>query len=193
MNEARPIAKRETSETVAPEKVEARVEAYLRTCRIGEEEWRKQAAREITRSVLNVDSRASRANPMEAAFQEADRLLAEGFAQGAQNNLAKRDESTPRDGSSTFTLSPERRLALLFGADPAKPIPFTNRGELIEIMRRGEISFGRATRCGRSPEMRQLTMQTSLSRLPSIGLIGGWIVLIALLFFLFVITHRSLS
>jgi hypothetical protein len=42
----------------------------------------------------------------------------------------------------------------------------------------------------RAPELGIETMQTSLSRLPSIRMVAGWLLLVALLFLTFIFTHQ---
>ncbi len=106
-------------------------------------------------------SNISQGSELEAALREADRLL---------NHLGAHDAG----GSLEFV------RPLFF------PRPPNGHFEQEQL----EALLGQVKVPARPSETRPMRMQTSLSRLPSIRLIGGWIVLIALLFLVFLLTHR---
>ena len=120
-------------------------------------------ARNCAQEVVNsaMEGNIPEGREMEAALREADEFL-KGLAQ---------DESE---------VSEEIIKLLVFGVSANGTLGQEQRERLLT-----QIKIP-----ARPPETPSMRMQTSLSRLPSIRLIGGWIVLIALLFVVFLLTHR---
>ncbi len=141
-----------------------RVEAYLSAWRIGDAQWTRDCAREILGAARR--STVSQGNELKAGLDEAEKFI------------------------KSYLDKPESAEALAFGVPLEGRLDFGDRAKLSEVMDDGILNLGRSKTPVRPPETRAMKMQTSLSRLPSIRLIGGWIGLIALLFLLFVLTHR---
>jgi hypothetical protein len=144
----------------------ARVQAYLSAWRMGDAEAR-DCAREIVRLVRRQP--VARGSEIEVAIKEADRFLNGRFEKVGAENIEQR---------------------LLLGGTVNQTFDFRNHEQITHILREGALNLARARTPARPPETLPMTMKTSLSRLPSIRLIGGWVVLIALLFLAFVVTHR---
>ena len=142
----------------------ARVEAYLAAWRVGDGEWVRDCARKIVASARR--RTVAEGREIEAAVEEADEFLKSWFEQSGAADV------------------------LIFGAPAKQGLDFGDRVQVAEILNEGALNLARAKVPARQPETRPMTMQTSLSRLPSIQLIGGWIILIAVLFLVFVVTHR---
>jgi hypothetical protein len=156
------------------EPVLPRVEAYLRAWRIGDSDWARECAQEIVAAARTRISTEASSSPIQAAIDEADSFLHRWFQETAPESA--------REGR------PDRRLALLAGA--SAEANFSDRTQLAAAFRQGTLNFTRALSPSRPPETRAITMQTSLSRLPSIRIIAGWLLLIALLFVAFLLTHH---
>ena len=111
----------------------------------------------------------AKGSEIQAAIEEADRFLLRWFEKVGPENIEQ---------------------TLLFGAPAGQRPDLSDREKTGKLLREGALNLARARTPSRPPETRPMKMQTSLSRLPSIRLIGGWIVLIGLLFLAFVLTHR---
>lgn len=153
-----------SAETPEWREAEQRVAAYLAAWKFGDTAWARDCAREIIASAQQ--SAVPPGREIEAAVEHADEFLKGWFEK------------------------PDAAEALLFGEALNKPLDFCNRAQIADLLGEGQVNMGRARVPARPPETRPMTMQTSLSRLPSIRLIAGWIVLVALLFLVFVLTHR---
>jgi hypothetical protein len=144
----------------------ARVQAYLSAWRLdaGEaHDW----AREIVR--LARRQPVPKGSELEMAIAEADIFLKGRFEQVGGEDVEQR---------------------LMVGATVNQTFDFGNREQIANILREGALNLARARTPSRPPETLPMTMKTSLSRLPSIQLIAGWVVLIGLLFLTFLLTHR---
>jgi hypothetical protein len=166
------------SELAQWESVLVRVQAYLSAWRIGDREWAADCAQEIVASAR----KRGEGDPVSAALAEADLFLQRWFQQFSAGTA----EAHAAEGEVGI----EKRLALLAGA-PADA-NFADRVQLAAAFRHGALNMDAALKPARHPETRAITMQTSLSRLPSIRIIAGWLLLIALLFLAFVLTHHHL-
>jgi hypothetical protein len=163
---AKPVAEID-KDNAGWEEILARVQAYLSAWRLGDPEWSRDCAREIVRVARR--ETVAKGSEVQVAIEEADRFLNRWFEKVGSENIEQK---------------------LLFGAPANSRLDLGNREQMADILRHGAMNLARAKTPARLPETRPMTMQTSLSRLPSIRLIGGWIVLIALLFLAFVLTHR---
>jgi hypothetical protein len=81
------------------------------------------------------------------------------------------------------------RMALFCGNLPEQWQRVREPAALREAYRRGLQNIDRALEPSRQPETELTTMETSLSRLPSLRIIAGWFLLIAGLIAAFVMTH----
>jgi hypothetical protein len=144
----------------------ARVQAYLAVWRIGDIERTRNCAHEIVNSAKRGSVAAGR--EIEAALEKADDFLKQIFAADGEN-------------------FDELLQSLLLGSGTDQKF---DQEHIKAALREGMLNVARAKIPVRPPETRPMTMQTSLSRLPSIRLIGGWIFLVVLLFVLFILTHR---
>jgi hypothetical protein len=160
------------------EEAHSRVRAYLAAWRIGDQESRQNCSSEIIQLARKRVTAVPGLTPLEAAMDQADEFLASWFVPSAD----------PASQNHSSGLSTEARIALLLGS-PGGALNFADRTQMIAASRQGALTCTQARVPGRSPEMRAMTMQTSLSRLPSIRLIGGWIGLIGLLILSFFLTH----
>jgi len=144
-----------------------RVQAYLSAWGLSDLEWSRDSAREIVRAARK--ETVAKGSEIQAAIEEADRFLQRWFEKVGPENIEQ---------------------TLLFGAPAGQRPDLSDREKTGKLLREGALNLARARTPSRPPETRPMKMQTSLSRLPSIRLIGGWIVLIGLLFLAFVLTHR---
>jgi hypothetical protein len=144
---------------------------------MGDAGWVRERSQEILSAArLRVSADAS-ASPMKAAMDEAEAFMhhcCQQFGTVASAQSVGEDE-------------PNERLMLLVGA-PAEANP-GDRIQMAAAFRQGALNWRRALAPARLPETPAMTMQTSLSRLPSIRIIAGWLFLIALLFLAFILTH----
>jgi hypothetical protein len=162
---AKPVA--EVSKRIAEwEETLARVQAYLSTWRLGDAE-----ARDCAREIMRLARRepVPKGSEIEVAIAEADRCLKRRFEKVGAENVEQR---------------------LLFGGTVNQTFDFGNHEQIADILREGALNLARARTPSRPPETLPMTMKTSLSRLPSIHLIAGWVILIGLLFLAFALTHR---
>jgi hypothetical protein len=155
-----------------------KIQSYLLAWRIGDEDWLLQSAREILESTRKRISAEPHLGRTGVAIEEADAFLCQWFAQLS-------DQSS----SDRYAPSLEERVAFLLGAPRGDPFPLSDAIQLSGALRQGTLNFARALTPSRPPESRAITMQTSLSRLPSFRLIAGWFLLIGLLLVLFLLTH----
>jgi hypothetical protein len=157
-----------------------RVRAYLSVWRIGGAEWLEDCAREIADHAAKRLAVEPGATAELIAIDEADAFLRDWFGTVDRANQQNHD-------SRGVPL--ETRIALAFGSPPGDEVRFADRTQVIAALRQGELNAACAFAPSRPPETRAMVMQTSLSRLPSIQLIGGWCLLIALLVLAFFLTH----
>ena len=147
---------------------------YFRAWRLPEA-WQEELLAETMWAVRDDLARDPAGDLRELAFEKAERAIQERLNEvlrGARENEGP--------------LSPEERLALLCAG------PLTERDAASEL----RAAFTSAVRLldsakapARPPETHLAGMETSLTRLPSIRMVTGWIVLIVLLFLAFVFTR----
>jgi hypothetical protein len=157
------------------EQLASGVRAYLSLWRLGDEEWLRECSHDIVQAALHRSRSEPGANPSELIFAEVESFLGRYFAQLAPGE---------NDQSSIALAS---RAALIFGAPEQST--FSDPVQLRAAFLQGRMNYGAARVPSRPPETRATTMKTSLSRLPSIRLIGGWILCVLLLILTFILTH----
>lgn len=171
------------AQAISAEEARQRIEAYLQAWRMGDAQWTRDCAAEILLA-------AKRRTPtgdgglLREAIEEADLFVANWFKQFAPAEL----EGSPAGEGARV----QQRAAMLFGASAGANCELADRTQWLAAMRQGSLNLAAALRPARPPETRAFTMQTSLSRLPSIQLIAGWIVMMVLLFLAFTLTHHRI-
>lgn len=162
------------------EAVAEQVQSYLALWRIGDEEWLRECSREIVQSACNRLEAEANTPLAELVLAETEAFLRRWFEQSLPLEPASANEPSAPGGV---------RAALLMGAPGAECSAFSDPIQLRAAFLQGRLNLAAARMPTRPPETRAMTMKTSLSRLPSIRLIGAWIACIILLVVAFILTH----
>jgi hypothetical protein len=115
-----------------------------------------------------------------AAIAQADRLLHARLNEMLGNALAAEEQG----------IAVEERAAMLWGG-----LPELWRKEgvdtvaLLAAYSRGAVAAALSQHTQRPPETYPMTMETSLSRLPSLRMVGGWFLIITALVLAFIFTR----
>jgi hypothetical protein len=156
----------------------ARIEAYLRA-------WKLPPP--IIEEILTTMDCAEtgtlgqpESNPRRTACENAERILRARLAEWLGNNFAPGNPS----------ISVEERVAMLWAGLPEKwQKNINDTVELAKACSQGERALRLTQEPQRPPETQPMTMETSLTRLPSFRIVAGWFALIALIIFAFIFTR----
>jgi hypothetical protein len=165
--------------TRCPEETRRRLVAYFRAWKLPASDVEELAERAIAAAEQRLREQAN--SPLETILaEEADRLLCERIRELVGDS--RLSENGP--------LSEQNKLALLWAGcaekwhpDQIDPVP------LNEAFDDGMKTAALAQQTQRPPETQPMVMQTSLTRLPSFRMIGGWFVLVALIVLAFIFTR----
>ena len=158
--------------------VRSHVRRYLAAWRLGDDDWLNEGSEEILRAVRSRLGESCEEDRARAAMEEAEAFVAAWF-----------QKVLPHSGRQENGVSVRARMALLLGSSPDKRSGVPDPLQLNAAWRQGGMSLERALLPSRPPETRAFSMQTSLSRLPSMRLIAGWFLLVAALGLAFFLTH----
>jgi hypothetical protein len=160
-------------EARAVEEARRKVDAYLRAWRLPEGVREELAEMAVTCAEGEAD--ISR-----AAIAHADRLLHGRLNEMLGNALAAEEQG----------ISVQERAAMLWGGLPE----LWRKGgvdtvALSAAYSRGALAAALSQHTQRPPETYPMTMETSLSRLPSLRMVGGWFLIIAAVVLIFIFTR----
>ena len=159
------------------EQLQARVQSYLRVWRIPALVQRELIP-EIMRSVELTLGRESSACAHRVTIESAETIL-----KSRLNQWVGGLDVTDRG------IAASDRMSMLCSSLPEK-LGRCDSNELSRSFSEGAVGAARVRQSNRSPETHLTTMQTSLSRLPSFRMVGGWFLMIVGTVLIFILTHR---
>ena len=160
-------------DTNALREARRRVDEYLRA-------WRLPESVREELGEMAVTCAEGEADFSRAVIAQADRLLHARLNEMLGNALAAEEQG----------ITVEERAAMLWGGLPemwrkegADPVALSAASS------RGALAAALSQHTQRAPETRPMTMETSLTRLPSLRMIAGWFLIIALIVLAFIYTR----
>lgn len=157
----------------ASDEARQKVDAYLRAWRLPD------PVREelVDAAVICAEGEADLSR---AVISHADRLLHARLNELLGNTLASEEQG----------ISVQERSAMLWAGLPERwRQEGTDPLALSAAYSRGALASSLSQHTQRPPETHPMTMETSLSHLPSLRMIGGWFLIIALIVLAFIFTR----
>jgi hypothetical protein len=158
--------------------VRSRIENYLRAWDISGLCLSRELAPAVFESVRNRFLADPGLEAIEVAITESDRLLEARLKEILTGESSARREAVPTN----------LRLALLWAGLPGKPETPLSFG-VHDALKQAQTELQLCQVPRRSMETFPQRMRTSLTRIPSFRLVGGWCLVIILLVLTFVFTH----
>jgi hypothetical protein len=173
------VAEQNRIEVGVPEsEAQARVEACLRAWKLP-----PPMIEEILTTMDCAETRSlgeSESYPSGAACENAERIVRARLAEWLGNVFAPKEAN----------ISVEERVAMLWAGLPEKwQKNINDTVDLANAYSQGEMALKLSQQPQRPPETQPMTMETSLTRLPSFRIVAGWFAMIVLIILAFIFTR----